>query len=341
MDIRDTSIKIPAMSPEYIDADDYITADVADEELTDRAYWEQERKKVLWDFLIFFAAVVIVAIAIGTVAWFASNKDVGGNGMAVQVQGMPYTIQTRDSSGYYSTIYETLNTGGLEWKISSTDNFANHESAKKEGETEPGLEPGDHGTLEFRVNPNTTNTITVDCIFDMKAYLETTTTDEQANLVTAITEIDDSALVGYLKAHIMLFAGFNSDTGKYTGLISNDESLRRVLANQTYIKDEDVYTKIYWVWPEHLSDLTNADHSKIIYDYAEFGDVMAYIASNKDGFFKGCNDSAAQVEEDLTALSDAYSSAIYNHYNMRYDNADLDIGNNISYVMLSMQVAEQ
>ena len=34
----------------------------------------------------------------------------------------------------------------------------------------------------------------------------------------------------------------------------------------------------------------------------------------------------------------AYSNAIYNHYNLRYDNADLDIGNNLSYVILSMQV---
>lgn len=309
-------------------------------EISDREYWQQEKKKVIWDFLIFFAAVVIVAIAVGTAAWFASNKEVGGNGMAVSAQAMPYTIQTRDSVGYYSSVYESLETGAMEWKVSSGSNFANHAAAieANESETEPRLEPGDHGSLEFRVNPNNADTITVDCFFDVKAYLETDTTDEHGDPVAIITEIEDAALVGYVKAHIMLFSGYDPQTGKYTGLIGDDESLRRVLADQTYAKGGTDYTKIYWIWPEHLGDLTDNDEADIIYASSEREVVIAYIANNKDGFFKNCNDSTAQVVTDLTSLSRAYSSTIYNHYNMRYDSADLDIGNNISYVMLSMQV---
>ena len=69
--------------------------------------------------------------------------------------------------------------------------------------------------------------------------------------------------------------------------------------------------------------------------------VINYIAANRTGFFKDCNDTEQQVITDLTALSTAYDNSIYNHYNMRYDNADLDIGNNISYVMLAMNVEQK
>lgn len=275
-----------------------------------------------------------------TIAWFAMNKSVGTSGMGVKVQAMPYTIQTRDSSGYYKDKWDMIGSQAMEWKISSTKNFDNHEDAKAVGETDPGIEPGDHGILEFRVNPNTADSITVDCIFDVKAYVETITTDENDQPVVEMTEINNSALAGYLKAHIMLFSGIDAN-GKYTGLIGDDAQLRRVLANQTYTRNGDIYTQIYWVWPLHLSYLTSENTSgdnSIIYASTERSAVIAYIATNRKGFFKDCNNSAEQVTADLTALSTSYSSSIYNYYNTKYDNADLEIGNNVSYVILSMQV---
>ena len=135
----------------------------------------------------------------------------------------------------------------------------------------------------------------------------------------------------------MLFTGIDPETGKLTGLIdNNNESLERILKNQTYTKGESTYTTIYWYWPEHLSDLT--DSANTIYASSEHEAVLAYIARNKDGFFKDCSDSNAKVLTDLTNLYATYSNSTYNHYNLRYDNADLDIGNNLSYVILSMQV---
>ena len=59
-------------------------------EISDREYWQQEKEKAIWDLLIFFAAVVIVAIAVGTAAWFASNKEVSGNSMQVLTEVPKY-----------------------------------------------------------------------------------------------------------------------------------------------------------------------------------------------------------------------------------------------------------
>lgn len=303
-----------------------------------------EDKKVSICYVVKAAIAMIVCAIVAilaTIAWFTMNREVGTSGMSIKSQGQPYTIQTRDSSGYYSSVYENLETEGMEWKISSTKNFDNHANAinMATGETEPGIEPGDHGILEFRVNPNNSESITVDCIFDIKAYVETTTTGENNQPVTEMTEITNSTLVGYLKAHIMLFSGIDAND-KYTGLIGTDAQLRRVLANQTYTRNGETYTQIYWVWPLHLSDLTSDDADDIIYASSERSAVIAYIASNRNGFFKDCSDSEAQVTSDLTALATTPSSTTYNHYNTKYDNADLEIGNNVSYVMLSMQVAQ-
>lgn len=294
----------------------------------------EEFKRVYLAKLLILLALAGFLITFTTIAWFTMNRETGTSGMGVKAQSTPYTIQTRDSSGYYSTVYESLGTEGMEWKISSGKNFDNHESAKKEGETEPGIEPGDHGILEYRVNPNSADSITVDCVFDMMAYAETTTIDGEGATVTEVTPVSNPALLGYVKAHIMLFSGIDSN-GKYTGLIDTDETMRRVLADQTYTKNSTTYTQIYWVWPMYLSDLTGSDP---IFAASERSSVIAYIASNKDGFFKDCSDNAAKVSTDLTALSVTYSSAIFNHYSMKYDNADLEIGNNVTYVMLSMQV---
>lgn len=260
--------------------------------------------------------------------------------MQARSQDMPYTIQMRGDSGYYSDVYESLGSEGMEWKISSDHNFDNHVAAinTATGETEPGLEPGDHGMLEFSVVPNSTDSITVDCVFDIKAYIESITLNGSGAIVKNVTEISDSALAGYAKAHIMLFAGYDDEANKYTDLIDNDDSLRRVLADQTYTKNGRTYTQIYWVWPLYLTELTSEDDSVIIYDAAERSDVITYIANNKDGFFKDCSDSASKVTTDLTTLSKTYDTTLYNHYSTRYDNADLDIGNNVSYILLSMKV---
>ncbi|MBE5958524.1 MAG: hypothetical protein E7254_06640 [Lachnospiraceae bacterium] len=285
--------------------------------------------------LLVFLFIILIFSAI---AWFASNRSVTGTGMGASVQDMPYTIQTRSGSGTYNSIYNSLNTGGMEWKISAGYNFDNHASAIEEGEDEPGIEPGDSGKLEFRVNPNIDNSITVDCVFDIKVYLQSVTPIGNGETETVINEINGSAVKEYVNSHIMLFTGQDPDTHKYTGLIGNDESMRRVLTNQTYTRNGETYTTIYWVWPKFLSNLISNNNSEIIYAPTERSAVIQYIANNKNGFFKDCNDSVSQVASDLTSLSTAYSNSIFNRYNMKYDNADLEIGNNASYVLLSMKV---
>ncbi|MBO6161917.1 MAG: hypothetical protein J6O53_01545 [Eubacterium sp.] len=275
------------------------------------------------------------------------NKEIEVEGMGVKAQGSPYIIETRNESGYYKDKYDTLQSEAMEWKISSAHNFDNHSSAKKVTEDEPALEPGDCGSLEFRVSPQSFDSITVDCLFEMKAYTEVIVKDlngdpvkdENGDPVTALTEITTGNTAGYIEGHILMFSGID-EYGKYTGLIDNDNvALERILEDQTYNKNESNYTTIYWYWPEHLNELT--DSTKIKFAASEQSDVIAYIAKNKDKFFKNCSETSDKVLSDFTALAAGTSTdQVYNHYNLMYDNADLEIGNYISYIVLSMQVIQ-
>lgn len=304
-----------------------------------RSYNNDQLKQLRKDSYLKIAALigfVAAVVTFGSLGWFASNKENSASGMGVRVQATPFLIETRSQSGYYKTQYDSLHSEAAEWMISAEHNLDNHTNAIEADEETPALEPGDHGSLEFRVSPQSTNTITVDCLFEIKAYVEDESEDEGGNTVTNITETENIALAGYLNAHIMLFTGVDQN-GKLTGLIdNNNDQLERILRNQTYTKGESTYTTIYWYWPEHLSNLT--DSANTIYAPSEHEAVLAYVARNKDGFFKDCSDSNAKVLTDLTNLYNSYSNSTYNHYNLRYDNADLDIGNNLSYVILSMQV---
>ena len=308
---------------------------------------KEQRRRRRMAFMKFGAigVITVIIMVFAALSWFTSSTEVETNGLGHKAQGMPYTILTRSASGYYKDKWEKTSQQAMEWKISQANNFSNYGEDLNPDDPKPGLEPGSRGTLEFRVEPNASDSITVDCVFDLKAYLETPVLDENDEPmldennepVTEITEItSDTALLGYVKAHIMLFSGYENE--KYTGLISTDEDLRRVLANQTYRKNETDYTTIYWVWPEYLEYLTSRDNT--IFDPAERAKVISYIAANREGFFKDCGETEQKVITDLTALSQEYDGTVYNRYNMKYDSADLEIGNGISYVMLSMNVEQ-
>lgn len=301
------------------------------------------RKAALFKML---AMIVLVAVIIifRSIAWFTSSREIGGEDMQMTADDMPFEIKTRSSDGVYKSIYEEFQGDAAIWQVTAAHNFNNDSAALEENESEPGLEPGDSGSLEFCIKPKEDDSITLDCVFEIRAfeYVENNLTHEQE-----LQEMSSSSsFVRALSSHIMLFQEYDTTSGKYSGLIGDDDSLRRVLKNKTFNDTSiDEYVTIYWVWPEHLSDLT--DKSKAIYKISDntvggeenengYTAVIDYIAANKDGFFKNCTEDPATVKNELSELGRTNSSQIYNKYNLKYDNADLDIGNNINYVIISM-----
>ena len=291
--------------------------------------------------------IVMAVLAFSSVAWFTQSREVEGEGVQMKAAATAFEIKTRSEDGIYKSLYVEHQTDAAIWQVSASHNFNNNSDAVTEDDPEPGLEPGDRGSLEFCIEPKEVSTITLDCIFDLRAfaYVKNEETDEQE-----LKEIStNSSLLKYLSSHIMLFKDYDPVTEKYSGLIGNGTSLERKLEDMQFEKDSDEYITIYWVWPEHLSDLT--DKTKAIYKISDnepeeeenengFLSVIDYIANHKDGFFKDCSDTSEKVKADLLELGRTNSGQIYNRYNSKYDNADLEIGNNVNYVVISMRANE-
>ena len=264
-----------------------------------------------------------------TIAWFTMNREVSGNGMEMKAGGMPFTIEfAGNDEGKWIEKYRTLSSQSGIWLMS--ENNLDNGSATTEDKL--GLEPGDSGTLEFRISPNETDTITVDICFTMRGIVK----QHDQNNSQQLTEISDTELMGFVASHIMLFTGIDSN-GKYTGLIQNSSDLKRYIRNKTYSindseEDDDYYTTLYWVWPLHLSNLISTQSDDLIYASSERSTVIQYMVAHKNGFFKDI------TTEDSVLSADLNSMEHYGSYSIMFDKADLDIGKRVQYVILGLSV---
>ncbi len=249
---------------------------------------------------------------------------------------IPYTIEfPGEDEGKYADQYRTLTDQSSIWLVNNSENMDNGSGTPKE---ELGLEPGDSGTLEFRISPNETDTITVDICFTMRGIVKqrSQNSDSSTSSSQQLTEISDTELMGFVASHIMLFTGIDSN-GKYTGLIQNSSDLKRYLRNKTYSvndseEDDDYYTTLYWVWPLHLSNLISTQSNDLIYASSERSTVIQYMVAHKNGFFKDI------TTEDSVLLADLNSMEHYGSYSIMFDKADLDIGKRVQYVILGLSV---
>ena len=277
---------------------------------------------------VFIAAI----IAFQSIAWFTMNREVNGTGMSFQSNGVPFTIEfAGNDEGKWIDKYRTLSSQSEIWLMSEN----NLDNGSDTADDKLGLEPGDSGILEFRVKPNDNyDNINVDICFTMRAIEKpaiqnNTGVTEELPLV----EITDTKpeLMKMLASHIMLFTNID-ENGKYTGLIENDKELKRYLKNQTYNKNDTTYTKIYWKWPLHLSDIISNQENELIYAKDERTKIINYIVANKDGFFKDISKS----DEDL--ISELTNVEHYGSYSIMFDKADLEIGRNVQYVIIGFSV---
>lgn len=266
-----------------------------------------------------------IILIFATFSWFTYNKSISFDGMNNKAADKPFSIITVENEGIYSEQYKSYkgdNADAEIWLVNSDHNFDNDSTATSEN---LGIEPGDRGVLQFRIEP-TNDTITVDLEFELTAIKQD---DENEN---SFSTIEDSSLIKYLNAHIMLFESYDQETKKYSDLIDSDAELKRVLSSKIYNKSDTAYTEIYWVWPEYLNNLVIDD--QLIYNSGEKTKIIQYIVKNKTGFFKNIN-----VEDDVL-LSNLTSGTNYSTYSIMYDSADLEIGNKIDYVILAMTANE-
>lgn len=292
-----------------------------------------ERRKMQKADLIKIGTMTVLGVIVfifASIAWFANNKEVSGSGLQITAGGIPFTIEfPGEDEGRWIDQYHDLSDQAGIWLVDDDKNMDNGSGTTEE---KLGLEPGDSGTLEFRISPKNTDTITVDICFTMRGIVK----QHDQNNSQQLTEITDTELMGFVASHIMLFTDIDSN-GKYTGLIQNSSDLKRYLRNKTYSvndskDDDEYYTTLYWAWPLHLSNLISTQSDDLIYASSERSTVIQYMVTHKNGFFKDI------TTEDSVLLADLNSMEHYGSYSIMFDKADLEIGKRVQYVILRLSV---
>ena len=309
--------------------------------ISDREYWQQERQKAIWDLLIFFAAVIIVAIAVGTAAWFASNKEVSGNNMVVSAQDDSFEIEVITKAEKESLIANYMSENGYETEkrtsASVQDVFFTLENENTNIDSKA-LRPGAYGTLQFYLLPGEEDyTLSFDIILQ-GARLKT-----DGSLETIAESDADGEVLDLLKGHILIFS--SCENGKYSGRIKPGEHVYSYSTLEH--SDEKIVAEgetkypitFYWIWPKTFAQMVLLDgatklHGKGIFDDPLERQAMLDDMDENPGFyFKGL--SAGYARNRLASyrvvpveLSDAYNDA------------DQEIGESVRYVVIELIAKE-
>ena len=297
-------------------------------------------------------AVIIVAVVIlynRSLGWFVNNETVTGDGMGVKARSGLFEIEVtgQDQIFPYATgapITEFISdqaNGGYK-KISSTS--ASEQSIvckiQNEDPIEAGtnsLAPGTHGVISFYIKP----TITRDFVFTIEpqkmGITYNTTTSEYEYVSTTST-------LNLLRGHILLFrnrsyADANHTYFHYSNLI--DSTFTYSTANNTPDSQGRYLVEIYWVWPRTFSQMVFTEdnaklHSHSLFDAGtNLNTMISYIEDNKNYFFKFVPDITSA--EYATMMAD-FENAYFVDLSEAYNNADQEMGDNVTYFALLMNV---
>lgn len=225
-----------------------------------------------------------------------------------------------------------------------------------------GLSPSSSGELSFYVIPKKTGVLDLNFNMTIRGYHAVYTGDTLTDVVEITDDLTDSsanAAIGitsaataksalkFLNGHILFFKNYDSTTGKYSGFCGTDSiSFADFIAgdDKTVIQDQAYPVTVYWKWVNDFGDMfltstspyasaplfddLNTDDRALIFDYLEDSDVYMF-----DGIAPA--DIAAAVADIQNPSSPTFAISLRT-LTTGYDNADLDIGNNVNYMLIEM-----
>ena len=363
------------------------------EELTPEEYRQQARDEIsevkaewkvfLRTGIIMFAA--LVAIIIACIAWFVSNNKVTISGTKVQSAGSEFELaaaakpDSESSAGVYDKLLDVqrgtktsiggqnlLATDGshtsITWAITGDSNMNNNNP-------EDGIEPGASGKMTFYIISQKGGPLSVTLDLTLTGY----TGEETAATSLDLQKANEKAQQ-LLKGHVLLFAGYDSNTHSYKGWISEDagswsmaldsggcvlsraENGKLTWSVQNANKGTAYPVTIYWVWPEMLASYLVKDRSSIgkrpilfLDDWKENSNHLTEIPeklfttmcnpedNNRYFYWKKSEDFAGTVTvEKLSQMRTNFNPVMYGTLAVYYNQADEYLGSNVRFVKLKL-----
>lgn len=351
---------------------------VAAKKAESEAERQKQKKRVVK--LILLMTLIALIIVFASIAWFAMNKAVSADTMAIQAKGDAFTIEPIDNAhvGIYDDDNKPLTyvrdkllsdaekgSDVITWQI--TDDVAitepNNQTTIVKGKNigngpaqgySGGISPGSSGELQFKLTPGSNgDSVNASFLFYLYAYTGGYNSfgDEDKTMIEIIdsTSSNDTKIAQkLLNGHILLFE--NKTNGKYSGLISSNAEFERLM-EKSFSSQETV--TIHWVWPETLSELiledgnANLRGKSSLCDIQGRKEVVKMFNAHTDWFLFNPVDPSANWSSTFSGTTDeAIANTIntidtnYSLYSSYYNEADQCIGTHISYVMLDMAFGE-
>ena len=311
-----------------------------DEEKNSREALLLERKKAIYNLILLSAASFVVLIGAITMAWFSDNEKVNGTNMNVSVKGPNYVITTLENGTnglYYEEFHHQVQ--GINALILQMNDEYNMENVTPAPSGQiAGIHPGSCGRIKFHVTPKIAD-LKLEFEFEILGFVATKTEMNETRM-TLLDEDEYPAI--FLNGHILLFAGrtgSNSDNYVYSDPILSGEDMKR-LWEKTFSSGGE-WVEIYWVWPKTLSKIVDARGcTKVNVTEVPFLDttstdyrkLVLNLCTYPGYYMKGV------VVDSSFAATDIVRD--YDYYGDCYDQADNDIGMEISYILLKMSVSE-
>lgn len=358
------------------------------EEYRQQAQEEMQNLKNQWKTFfrtgIFLFAAVAAMIILG-IAWFVNNNKVAGTGTSISASGSDFDLAA-DITGAASTkgMYDKLldvppgtkiteqtflatndTNNAITWAITDDSNLNNQTGAN-------GIEPGSSGSLTFYIISHKDGplSLTLDVTLTGYGY-----SGEEATESSQLGTIDNKAQQ-LLEGHVLLFAGYDSDTdsdtksykawisedaeawtrsldkdadGKPSVSLSRDKGGKLTWTAENAVKETAYPVTLYWIWPERLESYIMSAEAYTGRRPLLFPDDT-YLPKNFFTTMCTVDDSNRyfrwkEVETFKTTVTPAvlsnmrtnFNPVIYKSISEYYNLADQYLGENVRYIKLKVE----
>ena len=367
------------------------------EEYRQQAQVEMQNLKNQWKTFfrtgIFLFAAVAAMIILG-IAWFVSNNKVAGTGTSISASGSDFDLAA-DITGAASTkgkgMYDELldvpsgtetkikeqtflatndTNDSITWAITDDSNLNNQTAAN-------GIEPGSSGSLTFYIISHKDGPLSLTLDVTLTGYSYSGKDDNESTTSADITQLkSDDKAQKLLEGHVLLFAGYDSDTdsdtksykawisedaeawtrsldkdadGKTSVSLSRDADGKLTWTAENAVKETAYPVTLYWIWPERLESYIMSAEAYTGRRPLLFPDDT-YLPKNFFTTMCTVDDSNRyfrwkEVETFKTTVTPAvlsnmrtnFNPVIYKSISEYYNLADQYLGENVRYIKLKVE----
>lgn len=339
---------------------------------------EEERrkqKKRLTKIILMMVLIALIMI-FASIAWFAMNKAVSANTMAITAAPSPFEIAVAVKGSTVRNESE-LTKADNTYEVGNTATYSN-ESYYETGGSKQKIKirykpvaneatdfgPDSSGVIEFYVIPKQNGTLTVKIDLDTIGFRELGTgNDKTIKRISELTtaDITDQDLLAsyqtaeqYLKGHIMFFEDLG-DTASTT-LEANRYHYKKPITTRTFektftnaVKDVPQKVTIYWMWTNTLGQIALKNNTTnqrsgypIVQDTTDDGSDIS--ATDKGKVIRYLKDNKQQIFTNNvsdTEIENAKNADNFKKLSTGYNEADYLIGSSVSYFMIDISVQKK